>query len=237
MGGWGGGGQSFLDLNLWLAAENGMFLRHTRGEWMTTMPEHLNMEWVESVQLVFDYFCERTPRSYVEARETSLVWNYKYADVEFGRVQARDMLQHLWTGPISNAAVDVVQVGGSPAPSCHPAILRRRDRCRSGRWGWGCRGASLWRSALWASPKQALLPSCLLWHGLWVAPYWCSLLEGVWVLVAGSSHGAHSGGDCAPEAHRAAHRLRALLRTLPVQGQTHPRSPTKRQELAGTPGT
>lgn len=31
-------------------------------------------------------------------------------DVEFGRVQARDMLQHLWTGPISNSAVEVVQV-------------------------------------------------------------------------------------------------------------------------------
>lgn len=30
-------------------------------------------------------------------------------DVEFGRLQARDMLQHLWTGPISNASVDVVQ--------------------------------------------------------------------------------------------------------------------------------
>lgn len=30
-------------------------------------------------------------------------------DVEFGRIQARDMLQHLWTGPISNASVEVVQ--------------------------------------------------------------------------------------------------------------------------------
>lgn len=30
-------------------------------------------------------------------------------DVDFGRIQARDMLQHLWTGPISNASVDVVQ--------------------------------------------------------------------------------------------------------------------------------
>ncbi|KAH9534724.1 hypothetical protein CY35_17G019300 [Sphagnum magellanicum] len=101
--------EAFAEFDLWLAAENGMFLRHTHGDWMTTMPEHLNMDWVESVQLVFDYFCERTPRSYVESRETSLVWNYKYADLEFGRVQAQDMLQHLWTGPISNAAVDVVQ--------------------------------------------------------------------------------------------------------------------------------
>ncbi|KVI10542.1 Glycosyl transferase, family 20, partial [Cynara cardunculus var. scolymus] len=58
---------------------------------------------------VFEYFTERTPRSHFELRETSLVWNYKYADVEFGRLQARDMLQHLWTGPISNASVDVVQ--------------------------------------------------------------------------------------------------------------------------------
>lgn len=67
-------------------------------------------DWMESVKLVFDYFCERTPRSFVELRETSVVWNYKYADVEFGRLQARDLLQHLWTGPISNAPVDIVQV-------------------------------------------------------------------------------------------------------------------------------
>ncbi|XWS15895.1 hypothetical protein CRYUN_Cryun34aG0041800 [Craigia yunnanensis] len=104
---------NFGDYNLWLAAENGMFLRVTRGEWMTTMPENLNMEWVDSVKHVFEYFTERTPRSHFELRETSLIWNYKYADVEFGRLQARDLLQHLWTGPISNASLDVVQGGRS----------------------------------------------------------------------------------------------------------------------------
>ncbi|OWM81475.1 hypothetical protein CDL15_Pgr007513 [Punica granatum] len=82
---------NFGDYNMWLAAENGMFLRLTKGEWMTTMPEHLNMEWVDSVKHVFEYFTERTPRSHIELRETSLLWNYKYA------------------GPISNASVDVVQ--------------------------------------------------------------------------------------------------------------------------------
>ncbi|KAL3503068.1 hypothetical protein ACH5RR_037517 [Cinchona calisaya] len=100
---------NFGEYNMWLAAENGMFLRYTKGEWMTTMPEHLNMDWVDSVKHVFEYFTERTPRSHFELRETSLVWNYKYADVEFGRLQARDVLQHLWTGPISNASVDVAQ--------------------------------------------------------------------------------------------------------------------------------
>ena len=78
-------------------------------QWITTA-ESMNMDWLESVQLVFDYFCERTPRSFVETRETSLVWNYKYADPDFGMIQARDLLQHLVTGPISNAPVDVIQV-------------------------------------------------------------------------------------------------------------------------------
>ncbi|KAJ7947212.1 Alpha,alpha-trehalose-phosphate synthase 1 [Quillaja saponaria] len=92
---------NFSEYNIWLAAENGMFLRLTSGEWMTTMPENLNMEWVDSIKHVFEYFTERTPRSHFELRETSLVWNYKYADVEFGRIQARDLLQHLMDRPIS----------------------------------------------------------------------------------------------------------------------------------------
>ncbi|XP_058751809.1 alpha,alpha-trehalose-phosphate synthase [UDP-forming] 1-like [Vicia villosa] len=101
----------FKEYDLWLAAENGMFLQPSKGEWMTTLPEHLNMEWVDSVKHVFEYFTERTPRSHfdLEERETSLVWNYKYADVEFGKLQARDMLQHLWSGPISNSSVEIVQ--------------------------------------------------------------------------------------------------------------------------------
>ncbi|KAM7524934.1 hypothetical protein LguiA_014836 [Lonicera macranthoides] len=105
--------KNFGGYNMWLAAEHGMFLRRTKGEWMTTMPENLHMDWVDSVKHVFEYFTERTPRSHFEQRETSLVWNYKYADVEFGRLQAKDMLQHLWTGPISNASVEVVQGGRS----------------------------------------------------------------------------------------------------------------------------
>ncbi|GMI64558.1 trehalose-6-phosphate synthase, TREHALOSE-6-PHOSPHATE SYNTHASE 1 [Hibiscus trionum] len=109
-----GSGRSVLDDNfgdysLWLAAENGMFLRVTTGDWMATMPENINMDWADSVKNVFEYFTERTPRSHFELRETSLMWNYKYSDIEFGRLQARDLLQHLWTGPISNASLDVLR--------------------------------------------------------------------------------------------------------------------------------
>ncbi|PWA92190.1 hypothetical protein CTI12_AA082190 [Artemisia annua] len=55
----------------------------------------------------------RTPRSTFELHETSLVWNFKHADIKFGRLQANDMLQHLWTRPISNASMEVTQGGQS----------------------------------------------------------------------------------------------------------------------------
>ena len=91
-------------------------------EWVSLI-DVPNTDWMESVQLVFDYFCERTPRSFVEARETSVVWNYKYADSEFGRLQARDLLQHLWTGPISNSPVDIVQ--GSKSVEVRPVGISK----------------------------------------------------------------------------------------------------------------
>ncbi|KAK1583484.1 hypothetical protein Q3G72_024191 [Acer saccharum] len=34
--------------DMWLAIENG-----TKGDWMITMPEHLNMEWVENLRHFF----------------------------------------------------------------------------------------------------------------------------------------------------------------------------------------
>ena len=70
--------------NSWSMTVGRLWLHHSETfnfhmqDW-ATMGELPRKEWMESVQLVFDYFCERTPRSYVEARETSVVWNYKYA--------------------------------------------------------------------------------------------------------------------------------------------------------------
>ncbi|PWA81306.1 alpha,alpha-trehalose-phosphate synthase [Artemisia annua] len=104
--------KNFGEFNIWLGAEHGVFLRTPNKKWIRNLPE-VQIDWVDSVKHVFEYFTERTPRSTFELRETSLVWNFKHADIEFGRLQAKDMLQHLWTGPISNASVEVVQGGRS----------------------------------------------------------------------------------------------------------------------------
>ena len=46
-----------------------------------------------------------------------------HTDVEFGRLQARDLLQHLWTGPISNAPVNIVQ--GSKSVEVRPVGISK----------------------------------------------------------------------------------------------------------------
>ena len=51
----------------------------------------------------------------------------RYADVEFGRLQARDLLQHLWTGPISNSPVDIVQ--GSKSVEVRPVGISKVSIC------------------------------------------------------------------------------------------------------------
>lgn len=53
-------------------------------------------------------------------------YNSASADFEFGRLQARDMLQHLWTGPISNASVEVVQ--GSRSVEVRPVGVTKVTR-------------------------------------------------------------------------------------------------------------
>lgn len=91
----------FGPLPVWLAAENGMFLRPPAGvlapspdtmdDWLP-LYDGLQNDWMEQTKKVFAFFAERTPRSYVDVRETSLVWNYKYADVDFGKAQATNLL-------------------------------------------------------------------------------------------------------------------------------------------------
>lgn len=48
--------QAFGEYDMWLAAENGMYLRHTHGEWDATLEHKLDMDWVESVQVTILYW-------------------------------------------------------------------------------------------------------------------------------------------------------------------------------------
>ena len=116
--------------NLWFAAENGYFFKHTHHSRQQSssaaasastppssaapsagwhvMYENVDFGWMEGVHRVMTYFCERTPRSYIQVQETSMQWHYGDAEPTFAKRQALDLISHLTGGPLSNTATEVL---------------------------------------------------------------------------------------------------------------------------------
>eukprot|EP00928_Gymnodinium_smaydae_P041488 TRINITY_DN28075_c0_g1_i1.p1 TRINITY_DN28075_c0_g1~~TRINITY_DN28075_c0_g1_i1.p1 ORF type:complete len:923 (+),score=159.75 TRINITY_DN28075_c0_g1_i1:198-2966(+) len=65
-------------------------------------------EWMDGVKSVFDYFRERTPGSHIEKQECMYRWYWDHAQFDFGSAQAREVLIHLWAGPLVNSEAEVV---------------------------------------------------------------------------------------------------------------------------------
>jgi len=52
-------------------------------------------EWKHRVQPILEHFVDRTPGSFIEEKEFSLVWHYRMADPEFGDWLANDLVANL----------------------------------------------------------------------------------------------------------------------------------------------
>ncbi len=72
------------------------------------MHENLDLSWKEGVLRVFEYFTDRTPRTYIKDQETHMSWHYGDAEPLFARRQANDMISHLTGGPLSNTSTEVL---------------------------------------------------------------------------------------------------------------------------------
>lgn len=80
--------------NLGIAAEHGYFVRENNdAEWETC--KLTDFDWKHVVEPIMQLYCETTDGSTIEAKESALVWNYKYADRDFGSCQAKELLDHL----------------------------------------------------------------------------------------------------------------------------------------------
>jgi len=63
-------------------------------EWETCVPVP-DFEWKQIAEPVMQLYMETTDGSNIEAKESALVWNYEYADRDFGSCQAKELLDHL----------------------------------------------------------------------------------------------------------------------------------------------
>jgi trehalose 6-phosphate synthase/phosphatase len=85
--GWFGG------LNVGLVAEHGVWIKEKGGEWETI--ETLTSEWKEEVHPILESWVDRTPGSFIEEKEFSLVWHYRKANPRLGELRARELMNNL----------------------------------------------------------------------------------------------------------------------------------------------
>lgn len=68
-----------------MIAEHGAWLRNQTGDWFTIEP--MDAEWMNRVEPLLTMFVDRTPGSFIERKDYSLVWHYR--DVPQALAQAR----------------------------------------------------------------------------------------------------------------------------------------------------
>jgi trehalose 6-phosphate synthase/phosphatase len=83
------------DWNIHFVAEHGVWIREPEGEWH--MFEQIDNEWKESVQPLLEYYVDRTPMSFIEHKNFSLVWHYRKADPDLGMQRSWELKDELRT--------------------------------------------------------------------------------------------------------------------------------------------
>lgn len=83
----------FNKFNLSLIAEHGVWLKDPGNHWK--MIEPIRNDWKEDILPILEKFTDRTPGSFVEEKNYSLVWHYRKSDPELGSLRALELKDEL----------------------------------------------------------------------------------------------------------------------------------------------
>lgn len=93
------------DWNLSFIAEHGVWYRETGEDW--NMMESINKNWMEVIHPTLSFYVDRTPGSFIEEKNYSLVWHYRDTDPDLGIMRSyelKDELQSL----VSNLNLEIM---------------------------------------------------------------------------------------------------------------------------------
>lgn len=80
---------------LGLAAEKGVYYKWPNSsEWQNAVAVK-DFEWKKAAKQLMKSYTERTDGSYIEPKESALVWHYEAADPEYGKMQASELTKYL----------------------------------------------------------------------------------------------------------------------------------------------
>lgn len=119
----------FQGLNLDFAAEHGVFYKE-EGKWHQNITE--DVVWDKEIIDIIQHTIDKTPRSYLEKKNASLVWHYRNVDVWLAELRAQQLINAL-IGPCTRVNLQIVP--GNKIVEIKPPdfnkgseVLRRMDQ-------------------------------------------------------------------------------------------------------------
>jgi trehalose 6-phosphate synthase/phosphatase len=76
-----------------IVAEHGVWSREPGSEF--EMIELIDKEWMEIIRPILEFYVDRTPRSFIETKNYSLVWHYRDADPDLGNQRSWELKDEL----------------------------------------------------------------------------------------------------------------------------------------------
>ncbi|KAJ2523531.1 Trehalose-6-P synthase/phosphatase complex synthase subunit [Coemansia sp. RSA 1939] len=68
---------------------------HALDNGWSSLVQHKDPQWRETVLPLFQHYTERTPGSFIEEKEIDITWHYRNTDPEFGQWQANELKMNL----------------------------------------------------------------------------------------------------------------------------------------------
>ncbi len=87
------------DLGVDIVAEHGVWLRGKSGEWRTIAP--MSESWKPRVEALLEMYVDRTPGSFIEEKDFSLVWHYRQVPRELAETRVLELKDAL-TGVVND---------------------------------------------------------------------------------------------------------------------------------------
>lgn len=81
------------DLPVDFICEHGVWLKDKVGDW--EMAQGLDNTWKKEIKPILDIYVNKTPGSFIEEKDYSLVWHYRKVETGLGELRAREIISHL----------------------------------------------------------------------------------------------------------------------------------------------
>jgi trehalose 6-phosphate synthase/phosphatase len=89
-----------------LICEHGIWLRPLGGDWK--MLVNASNSWMPVIRPILENYVDRTPGTFVEEKNYSLVWHYRKAEAELGELRAKELRDEL-TELVANHNLEIME--------------------------------------------------------------------------------------------------------------------------------